>query len=77
MSLSVRRASELKFGRHTEFGQKLARLDPKPGELPVGRACGLSTRPAPVSVAKLWDDLRVGVISQSNLVIAGSPRNAS
>jgi hypothetical protein len=30
-----------------------------------------------VSVAKLWDDLWVGVISQSNLVIAGSLRNIS
>ena len=28
-----------------------------------------------MSVAKLWDDLWVGVISQSNLVIAGSLRN--
>jgi len=28
-----------------------------------------------VGVAKLWDDLRLGVISLSNLVIAGSPRN--
>lgn len=30
---------------------------------------------APVSVAKLWDDLWLGVISQSSLVIAGFPRN--
>lgn len=53
-----------------------ALADPKPGELTVGRpmAAG-SRRAAPVSVAKLWDDLRLGVISQSNLVIAGSPRN--
>ena len=28
-----------------------------------------------MSVAKLWDDLRLGVISQSNLVIAGFLRN--
>ena len=28
-----------------------------------------------MSVAKLWDDLWLGVISQSNLVIAGSLRN--
>jgi hypothetical protein len=28
-----------------------------------------------VSVAKLWEDLGLGVISLSNLVIAGSPRN--
>jgi len=28
-----------------------------------------------VGVAKLWEDLRLGVISLSNLVIAGSPRN--
>jgi len=32
-------------------------------------------RAAPVGVAKLWDDLRLGVISLSNLVIAGFPRN--
>jgi len=32
-------------------------------------------RAAPVSVAKLWDDLWLGVISQSNLVIAGFLRN--
>ena len=28
-----------------------------------------------MSVAKLWEDLWLGVISLSNLVIAGSPRN--
>lgn len=28
-----------------------------------------------MSVAKLWEDLGLGVISLSNLVIAGSPRN--
>lgn len=28
-----------------------------------------------MGVAKPWDDLRLGVLSQSNLVIAGSPRN--
>jgi len=28
-----------------------------------------------VGVAKPWDDLWLGVISLSNLVIAGSPRN--
>jgi len=28
-----------------------------------------------VGVAKLWEDLWLGVISLSNLVIAGSPRN--
>jgi len=32
-------------------------------------------RAAPVSVAKLWDDLWLGVISQSNSVIAGFLRN--
>ena len=29
-----------------------------------------------MSIAKGWDDLRLEVICQSNLVIAGSPRNA-
>jgi len=52
-----------------------APLDPKPGELAVGRSRAAGLRTAPVSVAKLWDDLRLGVISLSNLVIAGSPRN--
>jgi hypothetical protein len=28
-----------------------------------------------VNVEKFWDDLRLGVICLSNLVIAGSPRN--
>lgn len=31
----------------------------------------------PVNVAKFLDDLWVGVIGLSNLVIAGSPRNVS
>jgi len=35
----------------------------------------VSLRAEPVGVAKLWDDLWLGVISQSNLVIAGSLRN--
>ena len=34
-------------------------------------------RTEPVSVAKLWDDLLLGVKGLSNLVIAGSPRNLS
>jgi hypothetical protein len=29
----------------------------------------------PVTVEKVWDDLWIGVKGQSNLVIAGSPRN--
>lgn len=29
----------------------------------------------PVTVAIVWDDLWLGVKGQSNLVIAGSPRN--
>jgi hypothetical protein len=29
----------------------------------------------PVNVEKFWDDLWIGVKGQSNLVIAGSPRN--
>jgi hypothetical protein len=33
-------------------------------------------RPEPVEAANSWDDLRLGVICQSYLVIAGSPRNA-
>ena len=32
-------------------------------------------RPAPVSVAMGWDDLRLEAICQTNLEIAGSPRN--
>jgi len=35
----------------------------------------MGLRAALVGVAKLWDDLRLGVISQSNLVIAGFLRN--
>ena len=31
--------------------------------------------PEPVSVAMGWDDLRLGAICQTNLEIAGSPRN--
>ena len=34
-------------------------------------------RPEPVSVEKLWDELWMGAKDQSNLVIAGSPRNNS
>ena len=34
-------------------------------------------RPEPVSVEKLWDELWLGAKDQSNLVIAGSPRNNS
>jgi hypothetical protein len=65
--------SELKFRRRT----KLTSTGPKPGELPMGRACVERARPEPVNVAKFWDDLWVGVISQANSVIAGSLRNAS
>ena len=32
-------------------------------------------RPEPLSVEKLSDDLCLGVKGQSNLLIAGSPRN--
>ena len=32
-------------------------------------------RPEPVKVENLWDELWLGVKGQSNLVIAGSPRN--
>ena len=32
-------------------------------------------RPEPVTVAIVWDDLRLGAICQSNPEIAGSPRN--
>ena len=57
---------------------KLAAPDPKPGDLTMSRLTAV-TRPraAPVSVAKLWEDLWLGVISQSNLVIAGFLRNIS
>ena len=56
-------------------GAESGALDPKPSELAVGRLRGRGPpRAAPVSVAKLWDDLRLGVISQPNLVIAGSLR---
>ena len=34
-------------------------------------------RPELISVEKLWDDLWLGTKDQSNLVIAGSPRNNS
>jgi len=55
---------------------KSVRSDPKPGELAVSRLTALRCpRAAPVGVAKLWDDLQLGVISLSNLVIAGFPRN--
>jgi len=55
---------------------KLAVSDPKPGDLAVDRLKGAEPRrTAPVGVAKLWEDLQLGVISQSNLVIAGFPRN--
>ena len=37
----------------------------------------ISRRTAPVSVAMGWDDLRLGAICQTNLEIAGSPRNIS
>jgi hypothetical protein len=32
-------------------------------------------RPELISVEKLWDELWLGAKDQSNLVIAGSPRN--
>ena len=32
-------------------------------------------RPEPVNVAMFWDDLWLGAICQTNLEIAGSPRN--
>ena len=34
-------------------------------------------RHEPISVEKLWDELWIGAKDQSNLVIAGSPRNNS
>ena len=34
-------------------------------------------RPELISVEKLWDELWLGAKDQSNLVIAGSPRNNS
>ena len=34
-------------------------------------------RPEPVKVENLWDELWLGAKDQSNLVIAGSPRNNS
>ena len=36
----------------------------------------LTWRPEPVVVEKTLDDLWIGVKSQSNLEIAGSPRNS-
>jgi len=55
---------------------KLAAPDPKPGDLTMSRLTAVTRlRAAPVSVAKLWEDLWLGVISQSNLVIAGFLRN--
>lgn len=52
--------------------------DPKSGDLAAGRPTGPEPpRAAPVSVAKLWDDLRLGVISQPSPVIAGFLRNIS
>ena len=35
----------------------------------------IGKKPEPVIVAKMWDDLCLGVICQSNPEIAGSPRN--
>jgi len=41
----------------------------------MGRLRAFRPRAAPVSVAKLWEDLWLGAIRHSNSVIAGFPRN--
>jgi hypothetical protein len=77
MGQQVDAAGELKVGRRRE-GAESAVPDPKPGELAPSRLRGQGPpRAAPVGVAKPWDDLGLGVISQSNSVIAGSLRNIS
>src|SRR5258708_23577176 len=43
---------------------------------PESSACDRASRLAPTSVAKLGDDLWIGVKCQPNVEIAGSPRNA-
>jgi hypothetical protein len=50
---------------------KLIILDPKSSDLIVGRIM----KSEPVSVVKAWENLRLGVKDQSNLIIAGSSRN--
>jgi len=53
---------------------KLYELDPKPDELAMNRL-RLNTRAEPMSVARDWDELWLGVKSLSNLEIAGFLRN--
>jgi hypothetical protein len=52
-------------------------LDPKPGDLAMGRLKVSNThwRTEPTNVEKVGDDLWLGVKGQSNSEIAGSPRN--
>ncbi len=49
--------------------------DPKPGDLSMRRCGNTHWRTEPITVEKVWDDLWIGVKGQSNLEIAGSPRN--
>ena len=53
---------------------KLYDLDPKPYELAMNRLY-LIVRTEPVSVARDWDELWLGVKSLSNMEIAGFLRN--
>lgn len=77
MGPQVMLISELNFCR-LSFRVQLVDISPKPSELPMGRLNIFKLYEAdPVSVAKLQNDLWVGVIGLSNSVIAGSPRNVS
>lgn len=54
---------------------KLYELDPKPDELTMNRLRFFKTKTEPLSVARAWDELWLGVKSLSNLEIAGFLRN--
>lgn len=55
--------------------KKLNELDPKPDELTMNRLRSKKTRTEPISVARAWEELWLGVKSLSNLEIAGFLRN--